>query len=127
MKRSPRQRAVKMADDECRELVMLKEPCCVTCGKPGRGDWSHYITKSHYNTRWDIRNTHNHCRRCHMIFHDIDPTAYHDFMIQFLGQEEFDKMRLLGNQSSNFSTQDIIDIAKDLKDSRLRRSNNYGW
>ena len=117
---TPRAKAIKLADDECRELVMLLEPNCVTCDKPGRGQWSHYISKGHHNTRWDLRNTHNQCYTCHIVqFHLTDPTAYHDFILSAIGQEEFDKMRTLGNAPSHFKTADILAIAESLRQRRL--------
>jgi len=115
---TPRAKAIKQADDECRELVMAQEPACVICGEPGRGQWSHYIKRDHYAVRWDTRNVHNMCSGCHMVFHEHDPTAYHDFVLYSLGQEEFDKMRALGNAPSHFKTADILAIAESLRQRR---------
>src|SRR5512139_176077 len=118
-KKTARQKAVELADKECRELVMLLEPVCVICHKPGRGDPSHFFSRTRYSTRWDLRNVHNNDKRCHIGFHMVSPKPYTDFMYAKYGKVEFDALEAKSNQVTKFSTEDILAIAESLKQRRL--------
>jgi hypothetical protein len=117
---TPRAKAIKQADYECRELVMMKEPFCVTCGKPGRGDPSHYFTRRRFGTRWDTDNLHNQCQACHLaIYHNQNPKEYTDWMYRKLGKEGFDALERKSNQVTKLTTADILAIAESLRQRRL--------
>ena len=116
---TPRAKAIKLADDECRELVMLLEPNCVICDLPRRGDPSHYFSRTRYSTRWDTDNVHNQCRGCHMEFTFRNPKEYTDWMYRKLGKEGFDALERKSNQVTKLTTADILATADSLRQRRL--------
>ena len=76
----------KRLDKTVREIVLSRDKCCVTCGTTETLQVSHYISRSHISTRWDLRNCNLQCSKCHLKdFHGGFVTAYQNYLIMRYG------------------------------------------
>lgn len=83
---------------------------CVTCGK--KGHWKdgsiqagHFMSRKHYNTRWDIRNVKPQCVRCNM-FKSGEQYKYSIY----LGSELSNELYLQSNKIVKFSNDDLQEM-----------------
>lgn len=84
------------ADVVFSRYIRLRDGKCMRCGKQGTGpdgivglQCSHYFGRGRENTRFDDRNCTSLCFGCHRIWGSDDREGYRNFMIQWLGEEEF--------------------------------------
>ena len=83
---------------------------CVTCGK--KGHWKdgsiqagHFMSRKHYNTRWDIRNVKPQCVGCNM-FKSGEQYKYSIY----LGSELSNELYLQSNKIVKFSNDDLQEM-----------------
>ena len=68
-------------DNIVRQIVVSRDVRCVTCGCNETLQVSHYISRSHISTRWDLRNCNLQCSRCHLKdFHGGFVSQYQDYL-----------------------------------------------
>lgn len=102
---------VTRLDNVFSQYIRKRDRYCITCGTTEALQCSHYYTKkAHMSVRWDERNAHAQCAACHMRHHNIDPATYSLWMIDTLGREEFDLLRLKAYSVANFSYQDLLEM-----------------
>ena len=76
-------------------LVRRRDRRCVTCGEARGLQCSHFFSRRHLQTRFDLRNGHAMCAACNRR-HNVDRGPYHDFMMGRYGPgvvEELDGLR----------------------------------
>ncbi len=68
-------------DNIVRQIVVSRDVRCVTCGCNETLQVSHYISRSHISTRWDLRNCNLQCSRCHLKdFHGGFVSQYQNYL-----------------------------------------------
>lgn len=70
--------------------IRKRDPICKRCNSKPSTDCSHFIGRAHSATKLDPLNCVGLCRPCHTIWEDQKKGAYKEFMIEWLGQKEFD-------------------------------------
>lgn len=112
--KSERKRLIKQLDDIVREIV-CQDHTCVCCGKyssviqPG-----HFITRSIYALRWDLRNVWPQCPGCNLR-HNYDPAPYASFLIRTQGAESIDKLIEAKHQSPKVTVVRMREIKQELE------------
>lgn len=86
---------VKQCDDLCREIVFVRDKyTCQRCGSHGTVQWCHYLGRAKFATRWDLDNVHAFCCGCHRYFDEANRPAFTDWIIDKIGRERHDRLRL---------------------------------
>jgi len=81
---------------------------CEICGRADiKLEAAHYFGRGKENTRFDERNTHCLCWNCHKRSHE-DKSYYRDWLIDKLGQKEFDLLEFDSNQRKK--RDDVMDL-----------------
>lgn len=69
------------ADRLFSEYIRARDGRCITCGTTEALQCSHYYgKKARPAVRYDPRNAHAQCARCHLAHHKHDPGKYSDWM-----------------------------------------------
>lgn len=93
------------------EYIRLRDKYCITCGTPNDLQCSHYFTKkAHAAVRWNAHNAHAQCSACHTRHHNIDPGIYSEWMIDNMGREEYDLLRLKAYSTADYTYEDLCEI-----------------
>jgi len=95
--RSPRKRLEEALDKACREYVLARDEKCILCGSIDVLQNSHYIRRGHHSVRWDLRNQHAMCKRCHYKHHNGYEYLYAEFMHKTYGDEVMEELTALAN------------------------------
>ena len=108
-KKTPRQRAIKYADDQMSLYIRERDRRCVLCGKKDHLTNGHLITRAKYATRWAEENCYCQCTGCNMR-HEFQGEIYTDWWIRQNGEEAYHALVLKSNTPRKFSTQEIREI-----------------
>jgi len=111
-KRSPRQIAVKKADDAFSLYIRARDNFkCVTCGAVENIQCGHLFTRSYYAIRWDEENAFCQCAGCNMS-HEYDsyPLTSHYLMVN--GERRYHELHMKGKKIRKFTTEDLNEIAE---------------
>ncbi len=82
---------------------------CVSCGRVEA--WSalqngHYVSRSHLNTRWDLRNCHVQCVACN-VFKNGNYPAYTLYLLDCYGEKWLQKLVNDGAKIRKWTIQDL--------------------
>lgn len=115
-KKPTRSKLVKKLDILFSQFVRLSNAdkngycTCVTCGK--KGHWKdgsmqagHFMSRKHYNTRWDVRNVKPQCVGCNM-FKSGEQYKYSIY----LGSELSKELYLQSNKIVKFSNNELQEM-----------------
>ena len=115
-KKPTRSKLVKKLDILFSQFVRLSNAdkngycTCVTCGK--KGHWKdgsiqagHFMSRKHYNTRWDVRNVKPQCVGCNM-FKSGEQYKYSIY----LGSELSKELYLQSNKIVKFSNDELQEM-----------------
>jgi len=108
-KKTPRQKAIKYADDQMSLYIRARDGHCVQCGKIENLTNGHLITRNKYATRWAEENCYCQCTGCNMR-HEFQAEIYTDWWIRQNGEEAYHALVLKSNTPRKFSTQEIREI-----------------
>jgi len=65
-----------------RKIVRVRDKVCITCGCDDTLQVSHYISRTHISTRWDLRNCNLQCAKCHLKdYHGGFSLNYQEYLI----------------------------------------------
>lgn len=87
---------------------------CISCGqiKPlEQADCGHYYSRRHMNTRYDEENCHAQCRHCNRMLYG-NMNAYHDGLVEKLGQFKFDLLNLKHTQTKQWTDWELKELIK---------------
>jgi hypothetical protein len=93
-------------DELCRQIVKLRDQCCVVCGTSDDLQCGHYLSRSSWSTRFHLMNCHAQCSTCNKA-HEDDPTPYKEFMERTYGADEIAELHRLWHVSRLFSDEDL--------------------
>ena len=85
---------------------------CVTCGKSDRVENmqnGHYVSRSHYSTRWLDKNCHPQCYRCNVALHG-NYVQYTLFMMSTYGNDVVEELSVLSKQTPKYSKLDLWEM-----------------
>ena len=87
---------------------------CMRCGKTENLQCSHFWSRRHSSVRYDPKNCVAACAGCHLYHWEVEKQGhYRDFMIQWLGQEEYDAL-MRRAQGSKKRTDAIRECMREL-------------
>ena len=78
------------ADSNFSKHIRTRDPMCRRCLYAPTSDCSHYWRRERSATRFDPKNCIGLCRSCHDLWEHKKNNEYKDFMVNWLGQEEYD-------------------------------------
>lgn len=92
-------RITKQLDDIVRKIVRERDKVCVTCGFSDTLQVSHYISRTHISTRWDLRNCNLQCAKCHLRdFHGGFVLPYQKYLISKHGKKIIETLESEGRK-----------------------------
>lgn len=101
---------------------------CISCGKVKafrKADCGHFYSRMHMSTRYDEDNCHAECAYCNRISAD-HLIGYQEHLIEKIGQERFDKLRLRHHLSKKWSDFEMEEMIKHYKAEVARLSAEKG-
>jgi hypothetical protein len=117
MKKPTRKSLVTKLDTVFSQYIRRKDAVndiaiCVTCGK--KDHWSklqngHFMSRRHYNTRWDIDNCHVQCSGCN-VFKAGEIYLYNKYLCTKFDNNFPDRLYDKSNISVKFADVDLIDM-----------------
>src|SRR6056297_1580038 len=121
-KKTPRQKAIKYADDQMSLYIRARDGHCVQCGKIENLTNGHLITRNKYATRWAEENCYCQCTGCNLR-HEHQAEIFTDWWIRQNGEEAYHALVLKSNTPHKFSTQEIREIGDYYKAEREELEN----
>lgn len=83
------------ADGKFSLYIRKRDGKCMRCNRTDKPlDCSHYWKRGDKGTRFDPKNCIALCRDCHTIWEKQQNLEYKEFMIKWLGQEEYDLLEI---------------------------------
>jgi hypothetical protein len=117
MKKPTRKSLVTKLDTVFSQYIRRKDAVndiaiCVTCGK--KDHWSklqngHFMSRRHYNTRWDEDNCHVQCSGCN-VFKAGEIYLYNKYLCTKFDNNFPDRLYAKSNISVKFADVDLIDM-----------------
>jgi len=114
---------IDAADTTFSKYIRLRDKWCQRCLKPGTPDKygneivgldnSHFWSRGRESTRYDTQNCKALCRYCHEFFGG-NPGEYTEFMINRLGQPEYDRLMIRANMTQQKDRKKSLLEAKEL-------------
>lgn len=88
--------SVKKADAEFSKFIRERDGKCARCGTTKNLTCSHFWPRQHKSTRFDPKNCVAVCwMPCHKYHWEKEKQgAYRDFMLNWLGEEEYELLRI---------------------------------
>jgi len=91
-----RKQWIKKLDKLASEVVKKRDKACLRCFKETDLQCAHIISRSHFNTRWDMDNLLTLCRGCHYTFAHKEPLEFAEFVKEKLGDKKYQHLRMRG-------------------------------
>lgn len=106
---STRAGKIALLDSLVRQIVNLRDKCCITCGSIYQPECSHFYKRRFHATRWDLRNCNRQCRTCNNL-HNINPFPYMKAMQERYGADEVVKLLELRDSKKHFSDAELDEL-----------------
>lgn len=109
---SERASLIKKLDDVVRDIVLLRDSECITCGSRQNLTAGHYLKPRHLTVRWDLLNVHAQCWECN------SSDDFGRYVAAMLGRFDADKVEDLVRRSRidyKFTNTELQDIYVELK------------
>lgn len=128
-KKPNRKKIINALDDVIRQIVLTgTQWTCCCCGRisekfhpktnPYGIQLGHYVSRTVWPLRWDLRNCHPQCSSCNRI-HEENPLKYTLFMLKTYGQpmlEEFQRIHTDYRQrNKTMTTPELVEKLEELK------------
>lgn len=114
IKKPTKKTLVKKADQLLSLYVRLRDKRCVTCGKTGNLTCGHLFSRSHYSTRWDLKNVYTQCWGCNFK-HEHDPYPLTRYATLVWGEKEIEALHQRYCSPTHYKTKDLMGIVDTLK------------
>ena len=90
------------ADQKFSEYIRKRDKKCLRClGTYKKLDCSHYWKRGDSSTRFDPKNCIALCRDCHTIWERQKNLAYKQFMLRWIGQQEYEALEIRARTFTN--------------------------
>lgn len=109
-----RRRLIAELDRLTSVIVRRRDRRCVTCGTALGLQCSHFYSRRHLATRFDLRNCHAMCAECNRR-HNIDQTPYHDFMLDRYGPEVVEELDGLRKSLGKVTDEELLRTLEQFK------------
>jgi Bacteriophage Lambda NinG protein len=96
-------------------IVRRRDRRCVTCGSREKLQCSHFYSRRHVATRFDLRNCNAMCARCNRQ-HNSDPSSYLRFMERCHGAEVLAELEGLRAGNGKVSEDELGELFERYKD-----------
>lgn len=106
------QKDVRETDSKFSKFIINRDKKCMNCGSTQMLTCSHFHGRANYATRFEPTNCVTFCITCHDIFESKKSGAYMDWMIDWLGEDQF--MVLDHISKMDISKIDSLKIAHNL-------------
>lgn len=95
IKKPNRKKLILEADKLWATIVKSRDGKCIYCGSTRNLNAHHIFTKArHGNLRWELNNGITLCSGCHTFGVHINPAPYMLRIIEYMGQETIEKLRV---------------------------------
>lgn len=105
---------IRELDITTSRIVRTRDRNCVICGSTRRSQCSHFYSRRHLNTRFDLRNCNAMCGPCNLR-HNRDPSPYLHFMEGHYGLEVMAELSELRMSLRKLTDDDLIKRLSELK------------
>ena len=95
-------------------LVRRRDRRCVTCGTTRGLQCSHFHSRRHLATRFDLRNCNAMCPDCNRR-HNVDRSPYTDFMLGRYGPEVVEELGALRDGLHKVTNEELLRTFERLK------------
>ena len=112
--KTPRQKAVALADKHFSEYIRRRDRRCVCCGSTNNLQCGHLFSRKNYSTRWEPLNAYCQCSGCNLR-HEYDPYTLTSYFIDLYGKEAYDDLHLKHVTPKKYTTAEILQIAESYK------------
>ena len=109
-KRTPRQKAIKKADDAFSLYIRGRDKKCVTCGSEENLQCGHLFTRGYYPTRWSENNAFCQCAGCNMR-HEYDPYPLTSHFLLVYGEKRYHDLHKRAKTPRKYTTEELNFIA----------------
>lgn len=115
-KRTPTdiQKEVKESDSKFSKFIINRDKKCLRCGSTYLNTCSHFYPRAIWATRYEPDNCVDFCSPCHDIMESKkkEGMEYHQFMIEYLGEERFAVLTHISKM--DISKADSLILARNL-------------
>ncbi len=108
-KATPRQKAVRHADQWMSKYIRARDRRCYICGKTDNLQNGHLITRGKFATRWDEKNCKCQCSGCNKR-HEFQPEIFTSMWIEENGIEAYQELVKKSNDPVKIAVVDLIAI-----------------
>lgn len=91
MRKISRKGLVRKLDAIVKEIVILRDKHCVTCGTTQNLTPGHLFSRVAYSTRWDLNNVFCQCA-AENLRHEYDPYTFTTYFLNKFGQDAYDQL-----------------------------------
>ena len=106
------QKEVRESDSKFSKFIINRDKKCMCCGSTQMLTCSHFHGRANYATRFEPTNCITLCMTCHDIWESKKSTVYMDFMINWLGEDQFFVLDHLSKM--DISKADSLILARNL-------------
>lgn len=111
--RTTRKGWIRKLDKLVSQIVVAREPKCVTCGSTTSPTCGHLFSRIAYTTRWDLLNCHRQCLSCNFR-HELDAFPYMEWFRKNYGQSALNRLHRKYGTISHFKDYDLKDMYEKL-------------
>lgn len=87
---------------------------CERCGRKENLQSAHIFSRKQRGTRWDLKNGVCFCAGCHIFWSHQHPELFRDFVINKIGEKEFESLKIRAYTVTKFSITDLEWLLRDL-------------
>ena len=116
--RTTRKGWIRKLDKLMSQLVIKREPRCVTCGTDKKLTCGHLFSRVAYSTRWTKANCHTQCLSCNFR-HEHDAYPYTRWFLKTYGETSYDALHLMYETPVQYKTYQLKELYEELKSKGL--------
>jgi hypothetical protein len=117
-KKSDRSKIIAKLDVVVSKAVRDRDGVCQYCKKSSTTYNHHIFARRHLGTRFDMENCISLCVYCHRFIAHGDPEKFRDFIISWMGEDRFERLKIKAYSTTKFSGVDLEWLLKDLRHGR---------
>lgn len=114
-KKPIRKRLIVALDQEFSKIVRERDKICRCCGKNNQIYCHHIFSRKHLATRWTMQNGIGICWACHKHKAHGDPEAFRDWVLSWMGEATFNRLKEMAYSPCKISTESLGAILRAMK------------